>query len=145
MDDHDFNREMQDLCKIGQDPDYLPIKIAPPRLDFNVSPPRTEAEELYEQITGCTAAAFDQAVKGAYQTKSDLETIDRLGKAIDVQLGGVGTDPGILAKSVARSGTIPFPYEATCMLCNLNFMSKAELDGHDRAADTYHQTILRRR
>jgi hypothetical protein len=67
MDDHDFNREMQELLKIGQDPDYLPIRIAPPRLNFKVTAPRTEGEELYEQITGCTAAAFDQAVKSAYQ------------------------------------------------------------------------------
>jgi hypothetical protein len=75
--------------------------------------------------------------------KSDLETIDRLGKAIDVQLG-VGTDPSILAKSAARSGSIPFPYEATCMLCNLNFLTKRELDTHDRASESLHKILLRR-
>src|SRR5580693_935288 len=111
MDDHTFQREMQDLLKIGQDPDYLPIRIAPPQLNFKVAAPRTEAELLYEQINGVTPAAFAKAVGEAMQTKSDLETIDRLGKAIDARLGA-GTDSGILAKSVAGSGTIPFPFEA---------------------------------
>lgn len=135
MDVHTFDREMSELCGIGQDPDQRPVSLATPAQKFAVAvPDLSQSTALYTEMIGETPDSFLRSVKNAYQEKATTQEVARLDKVTDL------SDDNNLRKS-GRPSRIPDGFEAQCLLCNKDFRTVAELRIHDRESVELHKII----
>jgi len=138
MSSDNFDREISDLLNIEQDYNYRPIPLERPLLNIKISSVPAETDHMFKEITGSSQQEFKQAATNALADAAKLRALETVTKAVD----NLQSSNDILAKAHRFSGSIPYPYQAQCLLCQKNFMSKAELDSHDVTNQELHKSLL---
>ena len=133
-----FDNEIENLLRIEQDYNYRPVDLAPPKVAFKASKVPTEADHLYRDIIGSSQQDFTKQATNALKDAAQLRALETVTKAVD----NLQSSGDTLAKGHRSSRSIPYPYQAQCILCSLNFMSKAELDSHDAVSAELHKALL---